>query len=125
MLDAELARAMSGDLEGAGAKKHLELAEAITDRLLESDLPFHWLRSRDYSVESMVRQIQALADRIVAKMRNGLDGQDILPDVRDLRNNVIALRKALAMGGGPAPMSLDSLLARYANDSTVVTDVGE
>lgn len=124
-LDAELSEAMSGDLDGDGAKNHLLRAEAITDRLLESDLPFHWLRARDYSVESMVRQIQALADRVIAKMRNGLDGQDLLPDVRELRQTVIQLRRALAMGGGPAPVSLDSLLARYANDSTVVTDVGE
>ncbi|HEY0810288.1 MAG TPA: hypothetical protein VGD49_09010 [Longimicrobiales bacterium] len=124
-LDTELSEAMRGDLDGDGAKNHLLRAEAITDRLLESDLPFHWLRARDYSVESMVRQIQALADRVIAKMRNGLDGQDLLPDVRELRQTVIQLRRALAMGGGPAPVSLDSLLARYANDSTVVTDVGE
>jgi hypothetical protein len=125
LLDAELSKAMSGDLDGGDAKNNLMRAEAITDRLLEADLPFHWLRARDYSVESMVRQIQALADRVIAKMRNGLDRQDILPDVRDLRNRVVELRKALALGGGPAPLSLDSLLARYANDSTVVTDVGE
>lgn len=124
-LDAELAEAMGGNLDSDEAKNHLLRAEAITDRLLESDLPFYWLKARDYSVESMVRQIQSLADRVVAKMRNGLEGQAILPDVRELRQTTIQLRRALAMGGGPAPVSLDSLLARYANDSTVVTDVGE
>jgi hypothetical protein len=124
-LDAELSKAMGGNLDGSDAKNYLLRAEAITDRLLESELPFHWLKARDYSVESMVRQIQALADRVVAKMRNGLEGQALLADVRELRQTTIQLRRALAMGGGPSPVSLDSLLARYANDSTVVTDVGE
>ena len=124
-LDAELAAAIKDDLKGSAAKNRMMRAEAITDRLLEADLPFHWLRARDYSVESMVRQIQALADRIVAKIRNGMSGQDLLADVRDLRGKVGLLRKDLTAGGGPAPLSLDSLLARYANDSTVVTDVGE
>ena len=124
-LDRELASAMGGDLGSQEAKDALMRAEAITDRLLETDLPFQWLKVRDYSVESMVRQIQSLADRIVAKMRNGMDGQDILADVRDLRRKTIELRRGLAQGGGPAPVSLDSLLAGYANDSTVVTDVGE
>jgi hypothetical protein len=124
-LEAELSKAMGGNLDGNDAKNYLLRAEAITDRLLESELPFHWLKARDYSVESMVRQIQALADRVVAKMRNGLEGQALLADVRELRQITIQLRRALAMGGGPSPVSLDSLLARYANDSTVVTDVGE
>ena len=124
-LDRLLSLAMRGDLEGDEAEDHLMRAEAITDRLLETEQPFHWMRSRDYSVESAVRQIQALADRVIAKMRNGMDGQDILVDVRDLRRQVIELRRGLAAGGGDPPLSLDSLLARYANDSTVVTDVGE
>jgi hypothetical protein len=124
LLDHEVAEAMGGDLDSDEAQAHLLRAEAITDRLLESELPFHWLK-RDYSVESMARQIQALADRIVAKMRNGVKGQELLADVRDLRQKVLDLRKGLAAGGGPAPPSLDTLLARYANDSTVVTDVGE
>jgi hypothetical protein len=62
---------------------------------------------------------------VIAKMRNGMDGQDLLPDVRDMRRQVVELRRGLAAGGGAAPLSLDSLLARYANDSTVITDVGE
>jgi hypothetical protein len=124
-LDRQLALAMRGDLEGDAAQNHLMRAEAITDRLLETEMPFHWMRARDYSVESAVRQIQALADRVIAKMRNGMDGQDILPDVRDMRRQVVELRRGLASGGGAPPLTLDSLLARYANDSTVVTDVGE
>jgi hypothetical protein len=124
-LDAALTTAMRGDLEGQSAKTALEEAEAITDRLLESELPFHWMRARDYSVESSVRQIQALADRVIAKMRNGMDGQELRTDVREMRTKVIELRRGLAAGGGDAPLSLDTLLARYANDSTVITDVGE
>lgn len=124
LLDAELAAAMGSNLESQNAKNRLLQAEAITDRLLEADLPFLWLNARDYSVESMIRQIQALADRVVAKMRNGMDGQDILVDVRDMRRKVLMLRRDLTAGGGPAPVSLDSLLARYGNDTTVVSDPG-
>ncbi len=124
-VDRALSQAMRGDLEGQSAKDHLMQAEAITDRLLETELPFQWMRARDYSVESAVRQIQSLADRVIAKLRNGMDGQAILPDVREMRTKVIELRRGLAAGGGAAPLSLDTLLARYANDSTVVTDVGE
>jgi hypothetical protein len=124
-VDIALAQAIRGDLKGQGAKNQLMRAEAITDRLLEAELPFHWMRARDYSVESAVRQIQALADRVIAKLRNGMDGQEIMDDVREMRTKVTDLRRGLAAGGGAAPLSLDTLLARYANDSTVVTDVGE
>ena len=65
-LDRLLALAIRSHLEGDEAEGHLMRAEAITDRLLETDLPFHWMRARDYSVESAVRQIQALADRVIA-----------------------------------------------------------
>jgi hypothetical protein len=124
MLEAELAAAMSGNLGGSDAKTRLMRAEAISDRLLEAELPFRWLNARDYSVDAMIRQIQSLADRVVAKMRNGMDGQEILADVRDMRQKVQMLRRDLVAGGGPAPVSLDSLLARYGNDTTVVTDPG-
>jgi hypothetical protein len=124
-VEGALALAVRADLKGDAAKNQLMRAEAITDRLLESELPFHWMRARDYSVESAVRQIQALADRVIAKLRNGMDGQEIGDDVREMRTKVAELRRGLASGGGDAPLSLDTLLARYANDSTVVTDVGE
>jgi hypothetical protein len=124
-VDQALAQAMRGNLKGQTAKNDLMRAEAITDRLLEAEMPFYWMRARDYSVESAVRQIQSLADRVIAKLRNGMDGQSILPDVREMRRKVIDLRRGLVAGGGAAPLSLDTLLARYANDSTVVTDVGE
>ena len=124
-LDRELAAAMSGDLDSDEAKNRLQRAEAITDRLLESELPFQWLKSRDYSVEALIRQIQSLADRVIAKMRNGMEGREILTDVRELRRRTLELRRGLTLGGGPAPLSLDSLLAGYANDSTIVRDVGE
>ena len=124
LLDAELAAAMAGNLGSSEAKARLMTAEAISDRLLEAELPFRWLNARDYSVDAMIRQIQSLADRIVAKLRNGMGGQDILVDVRDMRQKVLMLRRDLAAGGGAAPVSLDSLLARYGNDTTVVTDPG-
>ncbi len=124
-LDEELSQAMRGDLSSQSAKNHLLQAEAISDRLLEAELPFLWLKNRDYSVESTVRQIQALADRVVAKMRNGMSGPDLLTDVRELRQKVLQLRQDLRAGGGPPPLPLDSLLARYARDTMTVTDVGE
>ena len=124
-VDAAVAQALKGDLKGQNSKEALMRAEAFTDRLLESELPFQWMRSYDYSVQSAVRQIQALADRIVSKLRNGMDGQEIMDDVREMRTKVANLRRGLAAGGGDAPVSLDTLLARYMNDSTVVSDVGE
>jgi hypothetical protein len=124
-VEVALSQALRGDLKGQEAKDQLMRAEAVTDRLLESELPFRWLKARDYSVESAVRQIQAVADRVIAKVRNGMDGQALMADVREMRTKVVDLRRGLGAGGGDAPLSLDTLLARYANDSTVVTDVGE
>lgn len=124
LLEKELSAALGAGLDDGGVNRILT-AEAITDRLLEAELPFTWLTSSSYSVESHVRQIQALADRVVAEMRSGVDEPTVMRDATELRRKVISLRTALRQGGGNAPASLDSLLARYANDSTVVHDTGE
>jgi hypothetical protein len=97
--------------------RHLERAEAITDRLLETQMPFAWVNSRSYGVEPMLRQIQALADRIVAERRNNSPRESIRRDLTDLRLLVRRLRLGIRAGGGPQPPSLDSLLARYAADT--------
>jgi hypothetical protein len=97
--------------------ERLTQAEAISDRLLETKLPFAWLRTSSYGVEPRVRQIQALADRILAQLRGGMSTQAVLPDVRLLQSSVEQLRNGLRAGGRPAPASLDALLAAYAADT--------
>lgn len=125
LLERELSAAMES---GGDMKAHLERAEAISDRLLETQLPFTWLQDRAYGVASMLRQIQALADRIVAQQLWGgsVMTQRMLADLQDLQNKVRTLRAGLQGPGGPAPMSLDSLLAKYAADSLFkLVDAGE
>lgn len=123
-LERALSKALGSNLDDQG-KAEVVRAEAITDRLLESRLPFTWLRSTSYSLESQVRQIQALADRVVAEMRSGVDKSVVSHDITDLRTRVISLRRAMAMGGGRPPIPLDSLLAGTARDSTIPQDAGE
>ncbi|MGQ0560921.1 MAG: hypothetical protein ACT443_03495 [Gemmatimonadota bacterium] len=120
-LERELSKAIGAGM-GEAAEAPLLRAEAITDRLLESEMPFEWLKTNAYSLDSYIRQIQALADRIVAQMRSGLDPVTIDAEVRALRHKVIAVRRALARGGGDAPPSLDSLLAGHPADSIISAD---
>jgi hypothetical protein len=123
-LQQELSAALGTGLDDEGGK-HILRAEAISDRLLESQLPFSWLASTSYSLEAYVRQIQALADRIVAEMRSGSDHALVMQDAQDLRKKVVVLRRALAMGGARAPESLDSLLANIPRDSAIIAGAGE
>jgi hypothetical protein len=113
-LEAELAAAIRGD---GNFSDHLINAEAITDRLLEAQLPFTYITARAYGVESMLRQIQSLADRVLAEMRTNVRQEIVERDTRDIYNRVRDLRAALRAGGGAMPLSLDSLLAAYAADS--------
>jgi hypothetical protein len=125
LLENELTKALANP--GAfGA--HLDRAETISDRLFETQMPFPWLIDSAYGVEPMLRQIQALADRIVAERRSGFteNTQQMIPDTRDLLKKVQGLRVALRGKGGAAPLSLDSILARYASDSLMrLVDAGE
>lgn len=123
-LEKELSQALGSGLDKNGMT-HIVTAEAITDRLLESRLPFAWLRATSYSLEAYVRQIQSLADRIVAESRSGVDTGTLTHDATLLRRKVINLRQVLALGGANPPMSLDSLLAKAPADSTLPTDAGE
>jgi hypothetical protein len=123
MLEQEV-NAAGNDL-GKSSVAHLLRAEAITDRLLEAQLPFTWLRADSYSLEAYVRQIQALADRIVAEIRNSEDRALVAQDVSELRKRVQALRRDLTRGGGSPPWPLDSLLAGVPADSTLPSDAGE
>lgn len=123
-LEKELSSALGSGMDDDG-KGHIMLAEAITDRLLETRMPFLWLKATSYSLESYVRQIQALADRVVAEMRSGVDKGAVARDVTELRHRVISLRTALRAGGSKMPVSLDSLLAGTPADTVLPTDAGE
>jgi len=124
LLEKELNEALAGDLDGDGVNR-LVRAEAISDRLLETRLPFAWLNSQQYAVEPKLRQIQALADRILAQQRTGIRRETIHRDLMDLRRRVVELRVALREGGTHMPPSLDQLLAGYAADSgTISKDPG-
>lgn len=86
-------------------------AEAMTDRLLEDEPSAAWLAS-GYLVEARLRQIQALADRVVSEMRRGVARELVLEDIAALRESVADLRTRLGQPGNSAPPpTLDSLLA--------------
>jgi hypothetical protein len=124
-LEKELSIALGAGMDESG-QDHIMRAEAITDRLLEAELPFSWSTARSYRLEAYVRQIQALADRLVAEMRSGRDRSAPMREATDLRRKVIELRRAIALGGGNAPPSLDSLLAAHPADTTIITgEAGE
>ena len=109
-LEEVLRESLGGDLDDEKVQRLLR-AEALTDRLLEAEPPMEWLAT-DYSLDSKLRQLQALADRIVAQIRRGGEEQAVERDVRDLRRLVALLRRELEQpGGGNAPPPLDSLLA--------------
>lgn len=123
-LEKELSGALGAGLDDEGTQRLLR-AEAITDRLLETEMPFSWLKNA-YSLDSYVRQIQALADRLIAQMRSGANRDVLIAETTELRRKVISVRQALALGGGKPPLPLDSLLAAHPADSTIITgEAGE
>ncbi len=121
-LQAELDAALARRELDAYARARIFRAEAITDRILESEPPVAWL-SMAYGVEAWLRQLQALADRVVAQIRRDEPEQRILNDVIRLRDSVARLRAELARpGGGMPPVPLDTLLANFEVDS-MPTDI--
>lgn len=112
-LQAELAAAIRRNRIDDVSADRVYRAEAITDRILESDPAIRWLAS-DYDLEAWLRQLQALADRIVAQIRRDAPEEGILRDMDRLYTSVTELRAELARdGGGQPPTPLDSLLANY------------
>lgn len=111
VLEAELDAALDDDRLDAVTKQRLFRAEAITDRILETELTLTWL-AEGYDLEARLRQLQALADRIVAGIRRDEPEAGILLDAVRLRRQVQSLRSALAEGGMNPPPPLDSLLYR-------------
>jgi hypothetical protein len=116
LLDQELAAGAAGDEIDEAAIARYFRAEAITDRLLESRKPFSWL-AEGYELEARIRQIQSLADRVVAQIRRGSPADGIREDVVVLRRQVAELRSSLSVQGGDAPPTLDALLAGVRADS--------
>lgn len=103
-LEAELARAADGEPD------RVLTAEAITDRLIHAERSMDWLAA-GYSVQARLRQLQAMADRVVSRMRRGATLQSVEEDVATMRAAVEDLQRQLAVpGGGDAPPPLDSLL---------------
>ena len=89
-------------------------AERITDRLLETAPPVEWLPEQ-YSVDANLRQFQAAADRIVARLRRGATKRDVDEEIAELAASVAHVRQVLEEGTGTtAPPELDSLLADSA-----------
>ncbi|NIP79074.1 MAG: hypothetical protein GWM90_07675 [Gemmatimonadetes bacterium] len=105
-LESELERALAGEPD------HLVPAEAITDRLMQASRPVDWL-ALGYDVEARLRQLQAMADRVVAMLRRGASLPSVRDDIETMRVAAADLRAQLSQpGGGAAPPPLDSLLAQ-------------
>jgi hypothetical protein len=93
----------------AGARS-LARVGAISDRLLETQLPFAWLSAESYSLEARLRQIQSRVDRIEALRTGGARREDVAEVVLELRADVVRLETELAAGGSPAPTPVGALL---------------
>jgi len=107
-MEAALDTARAAGLDAGGVER-LYRAEAISDRLLETEARWAWLAD-DYSVEARVRQIQSIADRVIARVRGSARREDLDADVGTLQNRVRELREALARGGHDAPVPVARLL---------------
>jgi hypothetical protein len=105
-LSGELARASEGEPD------RVLTAEAITDRLIHAERPVDWLAS-GYDVEARLRQLQAMADRVVARLRRGASLEEVEEDIATMAAAARDLETQLTRpGGGEAPPTLDSLLAQ-------------
>jgi hypothetical protein len=117
LVEKELQAAMTNRLDGTGYD-HFQRAEALSDRLLETRYPFRWLKGQSYAVDAKLRQIQALADRVLAEIRAGVPTDSAMYDLRLAHTEVRNLRQALRNGGGPPPPSLEKLMAGQDTMST-------
>lgn len=110
-LDDQL-RTLRAEIEAAraGDPERLLTAEAVSDQLMQAQRSVDWL-AIGYDVEARLRQLQAMADRIVAQLRRGATLTSVEEDVETMHAAVDDLLTHLARpGGGMAPPSLDSLL---------------
>lgn len=93
----------------AGARS-LARVGTISDRLLETRLPFAWLSAESYSLEARLRQIQSRVDRIEALRGGGARREDVDAAVVELQADVARLETELAAGGTPPPTPVGLLL---------------
>lgn len=106
LLDDALARGITGQ-----GTTRIVAVKLLADRLLEVPPPYPWLKA-GYSTNAKLRQVEALADRVLAELRrDDVDESVALADTRQLRDAVIRLRHDLALGGGQPLPPVDSLLA--------------
>jgi hypothetical protein len=110
-MEAELDTALAAGVDGAGIER-LYRAEEISNRLLESHLPFAWLEDENYSVDARLRQIQSVADRVVARIRSSGRQEELTADVESLRAEIRTLRAGLARGGTAAPIPIERILTQ-------------
>lgn len=110
-MEAELDTALAAGVDGAGIER-LYRAEEISNRLLETHLPFAWLEGENYSVDARLRQIQSVADRVVARIRSAGPRADLIADIEALRGEIRTLRAGLARGGTTAPVPIERLLTQ-------------
>ncbi len=116
-LAAKLARmqgllddALAHGITGQGTTR-IVAVKLLADRLLEVPPPFPWLKA-GYATDSKLRQVEALADRVLSELRrDDVDENVAMADTRQLRDTIGQLRRDLALGGAPQPVAVDSLLA--------------
>jgi len=109
LLQAQLDTASAG-LDEAGVRS-MARVETISDRLLETRLPFAWISAESYSLEARLRQIQSRADRAEALRTGGARrSEDVVAAIADLRAAVSQLQADLAAGGGEAPREIQRVL---------------
>jgi hypothetical protein len=109
MLEEQLELAAAGRLEG-DAVLSFRRAEAVSDRLLEARLPFEWIATQQYSLEARLRQIQSLADRVLAMLETGVPRDTVLSELELLRGQVAQVQETIARGGTRAPPHIHQLL---------------
>ncbi len=109
-MQALLDDALAHGITGQGTTR-IVAVKLLSDRLLEVPPPFQWLRA-GYYTDAKLRQVEALADRVLSELRrDDVDEKVAMADTRQLRDAVARLRQDLALGGGNAPVPIDSLLA--------------
>jgi hypothetical protein len=108
VLRAQLDTAAAG-LDEAGVRS-LARVEPISDRLLETRLPFAWISAESYSLEARLRQIQSRVDRIEALRTGGATREDVVAGIAELRAEVERLQDELRVGGVAAPTPVGVLL---------------
>ncbi|HEX9107905.1 MAG TPA: hypothetical protein VF832_11765 [Longimicrobiales bacterium] len=117
-MQALLDDAVAHGITGQGTTR-IVAVKLLADRLLEVPPPFPWLRDAYYT-DTRLRQVQALADRILAELRrDDVDESVARADTRALRDAVARLRQELALGGTHAPVPVDSLLASIPKEAGI------